>query len=237
MSERIKCLIVDDEPLAIDVIKGYVAQIPQLELLATCSDAMQAFQVLNKEQVDLLFLDIEMPGMTGLEFIKSLSTVPHVILTTAYREYALESYEMEVVDYLLKPISFGRFFKAVSKYLKLTANTSAPQLPTNEPKERGSIYVYADKKNIKVYFEDILYIESIKDYVRIHTKGKNIVSKNTITRYAELLPSSFIRVHRSYIINLAKISAYTHHDIEIGEKEIPIGTSYKRVVMERLKGE
>jgi len=237
VSERVKCLIVDDEPLAIDVIKGYVSQVPQFELVGTCSDAMQAFQVLNKEKVDLLFLDIEMPGMTGLEFIRSLSSVPHVILTTAYREYALESYEMEVVDYLLKPISFGRFFKAVSKYLKLTANTAAPQLPTNKPKERGSIYVYADKKNIKVYFEDILFIESIKDYVRIHTKGKNIVSKNTITRYEELLPDSFIRVHRSYIINLAKINAYTHHDIEIGEKEIPIGTSYKRVVMERLKGE
>lgn len=236
MSERISCLIVDDEALAIEVIKGYVSQIPQLELVATCANAMEAFQVLNSEKIDLLFLDIEMPGMNGLEFIKSLSTAPHVILTTAYREYAIESYEIEVVDYLLKPVSFGRFFKAVTKYLKLTADHGAPSLAPPMSKEKGSIYVYADKKNVKVFFEDILYIESIKDYVRIHTPGKKIVSKNTITRYEELLPDSFIRIHRSYIVNTAKITAFTHHDIEIGEKEIPIGTSYKRGVIERLKG-
>jgi len=236
MSQLIKCLIVDDEPLAREVIKEYIDKVPQLELVKVCEGAMQAFQILNQEKIDLLFLDIEMPGMNGIDFIKSLANSPEVILTTAYREYALQSYEVEVLDYLLKPISFSRFFKAINKYLKLQGDGSSALSSSAPKKAQGSLYVYADKKNVKVYFDEILYIESIKDYIRIHTTRKNIISKNTITRYEELLPPSFIRVHRSYIINTAKITAFTHHDIEIGEQEIPIGSSYKKIVIERLKG-
>lgn len=235
MSQLVKCLIVDDEPLAINIIKDYIAQIPQLTLTTTCSDAIQAFQALNEHKIDLIFLDIEMPRLNGIDFIKSLANPPAIILTTAYRDYALESYEIDVIDYLLKPISFTRFFKAVTKYLKAAdTQVSTPSVAVT-PKQSGSIYVYANKKNIKVYLEDILYIESIKDYVRIHTTTKNIISKGTITKYETLLPSSFFRIHRSYIVNSAKIFAFTQHDIEIGEKELPIGTSYKKQVMDLLK--
>ena len=235
MNQKIKCLIVDDEPLAILVIKEFLEKVPQLELVKTCADALQAFQVLSQEKIDLVFLDIEMPNLNGIDFIKSLSNPPAIILTTAYREYAMESYEIEVVDYLLKPISFSRFFKAINKYLKSTA-INANIVKTVEQKTiQGSIYVYANKKNIKVYLADILYVESLKDYVRIHTSTQKITSKDTISRYEKLLPNSFLRVHRSFIINTQKISAYTQHDIEIGEKEIPIGSSYKNKVMELLK--
>lgn len=236
MNKSIKCLIVDDEPLAIDVIKEYVMQIPQLELVATCTKAMEAFQIINQQQVDLLFLDIEMPGINGINFVKSLNNPPAVILTTAFREYAMESYEIDVVDYLLKPISFDRFFKAITRYLKTPAeNNIVNSVPEQSAKTGGSIYVYSNKKNMKVFFDDILFVESIKDYITIHTNDKKIVSKNTITKYEELLPEHFIRVHRSYIINSTKISAFTNQDIEIGAIEIPIGTSYKRAVLEKLK--
>ena len=234
MNQKIKCLIVDDEPLAIMVIKEFLEKIPQLELVNTCSDALQAFQVLSQEKIDLVFLDIEMPGLNGIDFIKSLANPPSIILTTAYREYAMESYEIEVVDYLLKPISFSRFFKAINKYLK-SINNAVFEQAVEQKTSQGSIYVYSNKKNIKVYLEDILYIESLKDYVRIHTSQQQITSKDTISRYEELLPNSFLRVHRSFIINTEKISAFTQHDIEIGVQEIPIGSSYKKRVIELLK--
>lgn len=233
MSTSIKCLIVDDEPLAVDVIKGYVKQVPQLELIDTCTDAMSAFQMLNDQPIDLVFLDIEMPGINGISFIKSLTDPPAVILTTAFREYAFESYEIEVVDYLLKPISFDRFFRAINKHMKSTTNSI--EASASPKKSGGSIYVYSNKKNLKVYFDEILYVESIKDYITIHTTDGQIVSKNTITSFEELLPSIFLRVHRSFMVNTTKITAYTHQDIEIGEKEIPIGTSYKKTVLEQLK--
>ncbi len=238
MPQTTKCLIVDDEPLAIDVLRDYIAQVPQLELVTTCQDAMQAFQVLNEQQVDLVFLDIEMPEINGIDFIKSLAQPPAIILTTAYREYALESYEIEVVDYLLKPVSFKRFFKSITKYLKsIDAPTTKQIAVTPTPKGKGSIYVYSNKKNIKVHFEEMLYLESIKDYIRIHTSERTIISKDTISRYEELLPNSFLRIHRSYIVNTSKITAFTAHDIEIEDKEIPIGTSYKKAVINRLKQE
>lgn len=234
MNPNIKCLIVDDESLAIKVIEDYITQVPQLELAATCNNAIEAFQILNQQEIQLMFLDIEMPGLNGIDFIKSLAHPPAIILTTAFREYAIESYEINVVDYLLKPISFSRFFKAVTKYLSFNEPLIQPS-PTPINPKLGSIYVYSNKKNVKVNFKDILYIESIKDYVRIHTPKKRIVSKDTIVRYEELLPNSFLRIHRSFIVNMTKISAFTHHDIEIGDKEIPIGTSYKKRVIGILK--
>ena len=234
MNQNIKCLIVDDEPLAIMILKDFLEKVPQLELITTCADALQAFQVLNQESIDLIFLDIEMPGINGIDFIKSLANPPAIILTTAYREYAMESYEIEVVDYLLKPIAFNRFFRAINKYLKSVNNFALEQI-AEQKTSQGSIYVYSNKKNIKVYLEEILYIESLKDYIRIHTSEQQIVSKDTISRYEELLPNSFLRVHRSFLINTEKISAFTQHDIEIGTKEIPIGSSYKKRVMQFLK--
>ena len=235
MKESIACIVVDDEPLASKVIEEYVMQVPQLQLVGTCDSAMQAFQLLHNEHIDLMFLDIEMPEMSGLSFLKSISNPPDVILTTAYREYALESYEVDVSDYLLKPISFQRFFKSITKYIEKRngKNMIAPIVETDVSK--GSLFVYADKKNIRVYYNDILYVESIKDYVRLHCKDGNIISKDTISRYEEILPANFIRIHRSFIINKSKITAYTNHDVELGKKEIPIGVSYKKEVLADLQ--
>lgn len=236
MSNPIACLIVDDEPLAAKVLKEYVEQIPQLSLVGTSTSAMEALSILNEQEVDLLLLDIEMPHVNGIEFVKSLPHPPSVIITTAYREYAYESYEIDVVDYLLKPISFAKFFKAVTKLIAISeAKGVQPEPPAT--KKSGSIYVYANKKNQKVYFDDILYLESLKDYVTLHTRSGEIVSKSTITKFEELLPESFLRIHRSFIVNGAHITAFTHQDVEVGEKELPIGSSYKLKIMDLLKGE
>lgn len=236
MPDRITCIIVDDEPLAIKLIETHIAKIPQLEVVATCQNPLDAFSVLKKERVDLLLLDIQMPIMTGIDFVKSLPHIPSVIFTTAYREYAVESYELEVVDYLLKPISFTRFFKAINKFL--SAREVTPSLNKVEETAIDSlnyIFVNSNKKHIKILFADILYVESIKDYIRIHTKEQRIVTKDKISEFEQKLPTSFLRVHRSFIVNTQQISAFTAHDIEIGKMEIPIGGSYKQKVFERLK--
>lgn len=234
MNKSVKCIIVDDEPLAGNIIRDYIEQIPQLELVSICNSALEAFQEIHQNQIDLMFLDIEMPEMTGLDFLKSISHPPDVILTTAYRKYAIESYEVDVTDYLLKPISFQRFFKSITKYLEKKVSTQKDLPATVTIEHKGSMFVYSEKKNVKVYFKDILYIESIKDYIRIHTSDKNIISKDTISRYDGLLPHSFLRIHRSFIVNKEKITAFTNHDVEIGSKELPIGISYKKEVLVRL---
>lgn len=233
MSASTKCLIVDDEPLAIELIKDHIERIPQLEILATCQNALEAFDILKKEPVDLVFLDIQMPVLTGMEFVKSLQHPPSIIFTTAYRQYAVESYELDVIDYLLKPITFTRFFKAINKYFNSQQTAKTVSIPhSNAPSPEDFIYVNANKKHIKVSFADILFVESIKDYVRIHTPEKNIVTKDKISDFADKLPGHFLRVHRSYIVNTSKISAFTAHDIEIGTHEIPIGISYKQQVFD-----
>jgi len=237
MPDTIKCLIVDDEPLAIKLIETHINQIPQLEIVATCQNPMEAFEILKKETIDLLFLDIQMPLMTGIDFVKSLQHVPSIIFTTAYREYAVESYELEVVDYLLKPISFTRFFKAINKFLNSKQKETEPVNRVDDivVESPDFIFVNANKKHIKILFEEILYVESIKDYVRIHTKEQRIVTKDKISEFEQKLPFTFLRVHRSFIVNTQKISAFTAHDIEIGAIEIPIGGSYKQKVIDRLK--
>ena len=236
MPTTINCLIVDDEPLAIKLLETHIAQIPQLEVIGTCQNPIEAFELLKKEKVDLLFLDIQMPLMTGIDFVKSLQSVPSIIFTTAYREYAVESYELEVVDYLLKPISFTRFFKAINKFINNQQSTLSSQEKEAAPIEASdSMFVNANKKHIKILFEDILYVESIKDYVRIHTNQQRIVTKDKISDFEQKLPPPFLRVHRSFIVNTQQISAFTAHDIEIGQIEIPIGGSYKQKVFKILK--
>jgi len=238
MSDKIKCLIVDDEPLAIMLIEKHISQIPQLELVASCQNPLAAFEILKKESIDLLFLDIQMPVLTGLEFAKSLQNPPSIIFTTAYREYAVESYELNVVDYLLKPITFTRFFKAINKFLNSRQTEPTPIVQVSAPTSSTVpkfIYVNANKKHVKVLFQDILYVESIKDYVRIHTKDQRITTKDKISEFDQKLPDYFLRIHRSFIVNQRKITAYTAHDVEIGETEIPIGVSYKKGVFEVLK--
>ena len=236
MPDTVTCLIIDDEPLAITLMETHIAKIPQLKVVAACQNPIEAFEILKKEKIDLLFLDIQMPLMTGIDFVKSLQHVPSIIFTTAYREYAVESYELEVVDYLLKPISFTRFFKAINKFL----NSRQPTLSNTTIEETQTeasefMFVNANKKHIKILFDDILYVESIKNYVRIHTKDQRIVTKDKISDFEKKLPPPFLRIHRSFIVNTQQISAFTAHDIEIGQIEIPIGGSYKQKVFEWLK--
>ncbi|CAL2080563.1 Chemotaxis protein CheY [Tenacibaculum sp. 190524A02b] len=219
----VRCLLVDDESPAIDLLKNHIQLVTNLEIVASCYSAVEAFEILKKEKIDLLFLDIEMPVLKGLDFLKALQKPPKVIITTAYREYAIEGYDLDIVDYLLKPISFNRFVKAIDRYYERTHVSFS--------KDDDSIttffYVNVNKKQIKVIFKEILYIESLKDYVRIHTSDKKIVVKSNIGKIEGLLPSNlFLRTHRSYIIALDKITAYTQKDVEIGTIEIPIGSSY-----------
>jgi DNA-binding LytR/AlgR family response regulator len=233
---KVKCLIIDDEPLAAALIETHVQKLPNLEVVAVCINAMEGFEVLKKQPIGLIFLDIQMPLLTGIEFLKSLTNPPKVIFTTAYREYAIESYELEVVDYLLKPISFERFFKAVNKYFKtVESNVIIETTVKKESDIAKFIYVNANKKQHKIHFPEILYVESIKDYVRIHLESKSIVTKDKISEFEQKLPSSFLRTHRSYIVNADKITAYTVNDVEIGKLEIPIGISYKKQLLEKLK--
>lgn len=237
MSKKIQCLVVDDEPLAIALIKKHIEMVPELECVGSCVTPMEAFSTLRSKKVDLIFLDIQMPVISGIEFVKSLEQRPAIIFTTAYREYAVESYELEVVDYLLKPIGFVRFFKAVNKYLKLEKALEPVQESMTSKAQGDYIFVNVNRKNVKIHLDEILYIESLKDYLRIHIAAESIVTKEKISEFINKLPRHFLRVHRSFIVNMDQVTAYSANDIEIDEKEIPIGISYKREVIAQLKAE
>lgn len=233
----INCLVVDDEPLAANLLKRHIGQFPQLRLVATCGNAIEAFDLLRNESINLLFLDIQMPGIDGIKFARSLQHPPSIIFTTAYRNYAVESYELDVVDYLLKPITLERFFKAIDKYLARIKNIELPQSTTDEAEdsEVPFVYVNTNRKYVKVRFDEVLYVESLKDYVSIHLPKRRILTKDKISEFEQKLPRYFLRVHRSYLVNVQKITAYTMHDIEVDGKEIPIGGSYKKGVIAFLK--
>ena len=231
---KTKCIIVDDEPLAIEVIESHLEKINDIEIVAKCESAVEAFEILRKKKIDLIFLDIQMPELTGIDFIKSISNPPKVILTTAYRKYALEGYELDVVDYLLKPISFERFMKAINKYYKTAGNEF--KVVQQENNEENFIYVKENKKSIKLDFAEIRYIESMKDYATIYTDNKKVITKITMNELEEKLPpNKFIRIHRSFIVSIPKIEAFTSTSIEIGKRELTIGRSYKNAVMKALK--
>ncbi len=228
-----KCLIVDDEDLARELIETHLSQLDNFEIVASCESAIEAYKVLQNQAVDLLFLDIEMPVLKGTDFFKNLTKKPKVIFTTAYREYALDGFELSAVDYLLKPIVFKRFFMAIEKFLESVRPLT--MLTQDTIKEEAHIYVHSNKKSIKVLFSNVNYIESIKDYIRIYlTDSSTIIVKHGITAFEKKLSTSFLRVHRSYIINKQKITAFTKHDIEIGGIEIPIGDYYKSNVLLEL---
>lgn len=235
----ITCLAVDDEPPALQVIEKYVTSIPSLKLAATCSNAVDALAVLQNNQIDLLFLDIQMPYILGTDFMRTLSNPPKVIFTTAFRKYAVEGFDLDAVDYLLKPISFERFLKGVNKVMKLnlpvTESISVNTVQKNETVD-AFIYLRADRKNIKVNLDDILFIESLKDYIKIVTKEKTIVTKQSISSLEENLPGHlFIRIHRSFIVAVNKIEAYTPEFIQISKYELPVSRSYRHEVEKTLK--
>lgn len=238
----IRCLIVDDEPLALDVLESYIARLDDLRLVARLDNAVDAFNHLNRERVDLLFLDIQMPQLTGIELLRNISAPPKVIFTTAYRDYALQGYELDVVDYLLKPISFERFLRAVNKVYKThSAPPAAPPLAgmaahSPDLHEEAFIYLKDGKKMIKILLRDILYIESLKDYVRVRTREKTVTAYQRISYLEEKLPEDrFMRIHRSYIVALDKVEAYSTPFVEIGKTEIPIGRNYRSAVLKVLQ--
>jgi len=234
---KLKCLIVDDEPLAIEVIESYLKKIDGIDIIAKCNNAIKAFEIIQKESVDLIFLDIQLPKLTGIDFLKTLKNPPKIILTTAYREYAIQSYELDVVDYLLKPISFERFLKAIGKvYQKTTDNMiEEPKVNGNLIVEDAFIYLKAYKKMVKILLKDILYIESLKDYVRVKTPQKEVISHQKISYLEEKLPADlFIRIHRSFIVSLDKVDAFTASTIEVPGKTLPVGRNYKNQVLSIL---
>ncbi len=226
-----KCLIVDDEELARELIASHLSQFSEFEVIACCESAIEASQILKQQAVDLIFLDIEMPVLKGTEFYKSLVNKPQVIFTTAYRDYAVDGFDLDAIDYLLKPIFFARFFNAIEKFLAIKKHQKS-HLPNNQQDtavttQENYIFVRKDRKQVKVVFDEILYVSGLKDYIEIHMRNHTHVIKCGMTAFEKKLPHQFIRVHRSYIVNRDKITAYTQHDIEIDQIEIPIGEIFK----------
>jgi DNA-binding LytR/AlgR family response regulator len=230
--KSIKCLIVDDEPPAREIIRRYAEQVSMLDIAGECENAIQAFAFLQQQPVDLIFLDIRMPQLNGNDFVKALSAPPKVIFTTAYPEYALEGFELNAVDYLVKPVRFERFLKAVHKAFANNSKSLAELPVAEEKKSDPFVYFRADRKMIKVMLGDILYIESMKDYIKIFTKQGTVITKQSISSVEAMLPGKeFVRVHRSYIVSLNKIKSFTNELIEIEKTEIPIGKLYRNEVI------
>jgi len=223
---RINCLIVDDEPAALEVLEHFIARVFFLQLIKKCQHAIEAMQILEENKIDLLFLDINMPDIDGLQLLKSIKSKPVVIFTTGYKEYALNGYEFDIVDFLLKPFDFERFLRAVNKANNLISKLTL--LPVSLHKPQQFIFVKADYKLVKINVDDILFVEGLKDYIKIFTKQKLILTLMSITAIEEKLPpDEFFRLHRSYIISLSKIDSVSRHRVIIGEKFIPISVPYR----------
>jgi DNA-binding LytR/AlgR family response regulator len=230
-----KCIIIEDEPLAAEVLQDYIRQVPFLKLECCCSDAFYAMESLQKFDVDLMFLDIHLPKMKGLDLIKVLKKPPKIIITTAYQEYALQGYEFNVIDYLLKPIEFSRFLKAVNK-IEQTKEIVLPARPVVPATERAFLFFNVGKKKVKVFLDEILYIESMKEYIRVNTKSKSVLTKFKLSQVDGLLnENNFLRIHRSFIVAKDKIEAFSATEVELGGKRLPIGRSYKELVLSVLE--
>lgn len=233
-----RCVIIDDEPLAVDVIESYINQIGGMEIVAKCNNPLDAITILNKHQVDLIFLDIEMPNLTGLDLVRTVENITQFIFTTAYPQHALDGFELNATDYLVKPIPFQRFLKAVSrakeKY-ELEHSIAAQSNTSSENNKNDFIFVKSEYENIKVNIQDIKYIEGLKDYIKIHLKSeKTLLTLSSFKAILEKLPSNFIRTHRSYIINIDCIRAMQKTNVFINDIRIPIGETFKKVVLKRL---
>jgi DNA-binding LytR/AlgR family response regulator len=237
---KIRCLIIDDEPLAVRLVTTYCAQVPELEVVAACGSAIDAFAILRQQRIDLLFLDIKMPRLLGTDFLRSLTDPPKVILITAYREYALDGYDLDIVDYLLKPVSFMRFMKAVEKagrQLSREWSFSGNGISDGEGSKEPFLYFRINKEMVKVLLNQILFVESRKEYVLLYLEGnKTLLVKQSISALEKLLsPHRFIRVHRSYMVTKGKVSAYNSTRLRIGHHDIPVGRFYKHNVEEMLR--
>ena len=236
---KLRCLLIDDEPPALKVLASYISSINGLEIAGQCSNAIEALTVLHQKTVDVIFLDIKMPRLLGTDFLKNLSHPPKVIFVTAYREYAVDGFELDAVDYLVKPVSFERFFKAITKLNRSLGREISSLITNDTPSPGAFVYLKVDRDMKKVFVNDIVYIESWKDYIKIFlTDGKSLLAKQSISAMENLLSEhKFVRVHRSFMVSLDKISGYNGLSVQLSELEIPIGRLYKQSVMEKLHPE
>jgi DNA-binding LytR/AlgR family response regulator len=237
MSNKTRCLIIDDEPLAIKLIKSHLNRLSSFEVAGECRNALQAVEVLKREKIDLMFLDINMPEITGIDFLKTIPNPPYVIITTAFREYAIEGYDLDVVDFLLKPISFERFLKAINRFINRTKpsqNENGNKLIPNHDKKY--IHIHDGKTIIKLLLDDILYLEGYGEYVKVITQNKNHLVRNSLAEFQnKLSDSDFLRIHKSYIVNIPKISGFSSLHVIIKSIQLPIGRIYHDNVMSILK--
>jgi len=236
--QKLNCIAIDDEPLALDIIEDYINKVDFLHLVKRCYRATEAIDIIKNEKIDLVFLDIQMPKITGVQFAKSIKDIPPVIFTTAYSDYAVEGFELDAIDYLVKPFTFERFLKAASKAYDLYKLKNNNQIETNNNNNNKTDYIFvkSDYKNIKIDFKDILYIEGLSDYIKIHlVNGKNILSLQSLKAFNEKLPNNFIRIHRSFIISFDKINSVQKNRVFIGNKELSVGESYKDNFLKKIE--
>ncbi len=234
----IRCLVVDDEPLALDILEDYIKKTPFLELVKTTTSAIEGLSLVRDGNIDLVFLDVQMPELSGLQFLKIINGKCDVILTTAYPQYALDGYDLNVADYLLKPIAFDRFYKAAQKILQHNTNSSTSLSPeaVSNTVNHDFIFIKTEHKIQKIYLNDILYIEGLKDYISIFTKEERIITLQNMKKMEEILPSGrFVRVHKSYIVALDKIDSIERSRIQIAEKIIPIGDTYRDIFFKLIE--
>lgn len=227
---KFNCLVIDDEPLAIDVITHYIDKVDNLQVVDTYTNGLEAFTAIKNQDIDLIFLDIEMPEFTGLDLLKALKNQPEVIITTAYREYAVEGFELNVLDYLVKPIPFDRFIVAIDKFLERKSGLSEFE------KEGDVLTVRADRKFINVNTNDLVYVEGLKDYVKLVQAGGQILTKQSIGKFATQLDDRFIRIHKSFIVGKSHIKAFSAQHVEVLDQQLPVGRTYKEHFMETMNG-
>jgi DNA-binding LytR/AlgR family response regulator len=233
---KVRCLLIDDEPPALKVLASHISNINGLEIVGQCRNAIEALDMLHQQVVDVIFLDIKMPKILGTEFLKNLSHPPKVIFVTAYHDYAVQGYELDAVDYLVKPVSFERFVKAIAKLKRMMGQETISQSNDYKPNPEAFVYLKVDKNMQKVFVNEIIYIESWKDYIKLFLdRGKSMLVKQSISSIENLLSEhKFLRVHRSYLVSINKISGYNGLSVQVQSNEIPIGRLYKQAVMERL---
>lgn len=234
---KTKCLIVDDEPLAIKLVKGYIEELDDLSIVGEAKNALDALKFIENDQIDLLFLDINMPRVSGLDLIKSLQYPPKVIIMSAHKEYAIDGFDLNVIDFLLKPFSFDRFLRAINKYKNNISLANNAVL--NQEKKYNQILSLKDNKKVyNIKLDEIIYIESMREYVKIHTEHESLLIKMALSKLDEGLPDSeFIRVHKSYIVSLSRVKVFSATFIELGDKKIPIGRNFKSIVIKRLNNQ
>ncbi|MDH7445938.1 LytR/AlgR family response regulator transcription factor [Aquimarina sp. 2201CG14-23] len=234
MSSKISCIIVDDEPTARDIIADHLTRIDRIEVVAICNNALEAFNCINSQKVDLIFLDINMPEISGISFAKSINKEIKIIFTTAYREYAIDGFDLHAVDYLLKPISFERLLNAVNNYFEI--HHKASPIKNQEIKPNEFIFVRSERRMKKIDFAEIIYVESYNDYLKIHCTQETIVTRETISNIEAKLPvQQFMRTHRSFIISIQKIDSFSNEELVLNNKSIPISRNYKSEVLNRLE--